>query len=134
MIEEPLEFLQPTPAYRELCILIELERNPENSQKKIGLKVGLAPSMVNAYIKNIVERGFVECRGENHRRIKYFLTSSGKKLKAELLVRFINETALIHKVWESEFKERFIDASDDGTENREDTTKVRKQEIISYTD
>src|SRR4030042_3901515 len=108
MIKETLEFLQPTPKYRELCILKELENNPKYSQKKIAEKVGLAPSMVNTYIKNISKRGFLKCTGENHKNMQYILTEKGQAWKIELLMKFLNETILLYKAGKNEFKQKLM--------------------------
>ncbi|MEW5766375.1 MAG: winged helix-turn-helix transcriptional regulator [bacterium] len=111
-----LKFLQPTPPFRELMILLEIEKNSRISQHILAHRVGLAPSMVNNYIKGLTERGIVEVKGESHRRLTYSLTSKGLDQRALLLSSYMIETIKLYKNAKAEFKVRLNKFIEEGLE------------------
>lgn len=109
-----LEFLQPTPTFRELMILLEIEKNSRISQNTLAQRVGLAPSMVNNYIKGLTERGIVEVKGKNQRCLCYSLTSKGLDQRAVLLSSYMIETIKLYKNAKAEFKIRLSNLIKEG--------------------
>lgn len=84
------KFLQPTRAWREMRILEEIGRNPRVSQRGLGRAAGLSAAMANAYVDDLVARGWVEVVGDTNRTYRYYLTPEGCRrrddLRAELAV------------------------------------------------
>jgi len=74
---ENLEFFNLSPLYRELLLLSSIKKDPNISQEKLSKMAGIAPSMVNKYIKLFVEEKYIEKFGENNRTMSYHLTTSG---------------------------------------------------------
>lgn len=91
MKEMELQFFAPTPRRRELQILLEIGRDPQASQKELAARVGLAPSMVNNYMKQLCEDQKVQKCGPNHKRITYHLTEGGRRFMQERLSQYLAE-------------------------------------------
>ena len=49
-----IEFFQPSPLFRGLLILLEIDKDPSITQKRLSNKVGLTSSMINNYLKDFV--------------------------------------------------------------------------------
>ncbi|MDI6793266.1 MAG: winged helix-turn-helix transcriptional regulator [bacterium] len=109
-----LKFLQPTPAFRELMILLEIGKNSRISQNGLAQRVGLAPSMVNNYIKDLIQRGIIEIGGQSPRRLNYSLTSKGLDQRAVLLSSYMIETIKLYKNAKAEFKIRLSKLMEEG--------------------
>jgi len=108
-----IEFFQPSPLFRGLLILLEIEKDPNITQKRLSNKIGLTSSMINNYLKDFVQEGVIEYRGETRRQTSYFLTEKGKIQKEDLLKRYLNETVGLYK----KGKEIFIDKINDIVES-----------------
>jgi predicted transcriptional regulator len=59
-------FFKPTPLYKEFMILDLIEKNPSLTQREIGDAIGVAVSMVNAYLDEYEEKGYGR-NGDKHR-------------------------------------------------------------------
>jgi len=104
------DLLIPSRLVRELVLMVEIERNPEISQSRLAVKTGLAPSMVNNYIRRMSEQGLLHKEGASRRRTTYHLTREGRDRCAELMRRYSIETVRLYKYAKSEFRrlaERF---------------------------
>ena len=60
-------------------ILKLISEDNDISQDKISKNVGIVPSMVNKYLKDFEEKGYILKSGENKRNMTYQLTEQGKK-------------------------------------------------------
>jgi len=101
-----LLFLQPTPSLRELQILLEIDKNKKVSQNSISEAVGIAPSMVNNYLKDFVEHELVLMEGKTHRKVNYFLTEKGAARRIQLLSKYMVEAVKLYKNAKFEISER----------------------------
>lgn len=114
MKESELQFFAPTPRQRELQILLEIDRDPQVSQKELALRVGLAPSMVNNYMKQLCDEQKVIKQGPNHKRISYHLTESGRKIKNDLLSGYLMEGLRLYSCLSEDLKQRLRRIQQDG--------------------
>jgi len=64
---ESFLFLQPTPDLRRLCLLEEINKKAGISQSELAKRVGLAASMVNNYLKQLIADKLMETHGDNQR-------------------------------------------------------------------
>ena len=106
MRESELQFFAPTPRQRELQILVEIDRDPQVSQKELAMRVGLAPSMVNNYMKQLCDEEKVQKCGPNHKRITYHLTEEGRRMKSDLLSRYLTEALRLYQTLSEDLKRR----------------------------
>jgi len=114
MKEMELQFFAPTPSQRELQILVEIERDPEVSQKELAIRVGLAPSMVNNYMKQLCDQEKVQKVGPNHKRITYHLTEAGRRMRDELLSQYLMEGLRLYSSLSEDLKRRLRRIQQDG--------------------
>lgn len=110
------DLLLPGRQIRELVLMAEIERDPGVSQSALAGKVGLVPSMVNAYIRRMTDQGLVEKHGDNSRSISYHLTPAGRSRRSELMRRYSIETVRLYKYAKSEFR-RLLSGRADGLRN-----------------
>ena len=84
-------FLTPTKRFRRLSILLAIHNQPEISQHKIAEMTHLSSSMVNNYMKELKQAGYLEITGDTNRTQEYYLTPSGEKALMSLLVEYSTE-------------------------------------------
>ncbi len=84
------EFFRSPQEMRELELLQELEKNPVVSQRELSHKFGIALGLTNAYLKEMVRKGWVEIKGLNRHKLGYYLTPKGFEKKAKLTSHFIS--------------------------------------------
>ncbi|RED43747.1 winged helix-turn-helix transcriptional regulator [Aestuariispira insulae] len=58
-------------------ILMEIERDPNISQKRLAETIGISVGMVNWHIKRCVNKGFVKLQQAPVKRYMYYLTPEG---------------------------------------------------------
>lgn len=98
-----MRFVKPTKELNKLLILMELDNDNEITQKELADHINLAPSMVNVYIKEFVNKGYMEVSGNNRNTI-YKLNLEGKKQKNFLLIDYLRELMDLQK----EYREYLI--------------------------
>lgn len=98
------DLLLPGIQIRELMLLAEIEDDPSISQSRMAARVGIAPSMVNNYIRRLVTRGFLIKSGANNRSTTYHLTPAGRLRHEELVRRYTIETVRLYKYAKHEFR------------------------------
>ena len=55
-----MKFFSPTSELKELLLLQHIEEKPDTTQKEIASVIRGAASMVNVYIDNLEEEGYLE--------------------------------------------------------------------------
>jgi predicted transcriptional regulator len=105
---DEFDFFNPSPNFREMMILKLISKNSDISQEKLSKNVGIVPSMVNRYLKDFEDKGFLLKLGENKRIMQYELTESGKIRLQFLIVSFVNEVSKMF----SETKNSFLSVLD----------------------
>jgi predicted transcriptional regulator len=89
-------FLNPSPDFREMNILKGITENHEVSQQKLSRISGVVPSMINRYISDLEEKGYIKKEGENRRRMKYILTEDGIFRLQFLTISYLREVAKLY--------------------------------------
>jgi DNA-binding MarR family transcriptional regulator len=69
----------PAPKLNELRILKEIASDPEITQAELARRCALSVAMVNNYMKELGDRGFLEFRRKNSKTISYYVTAAGKE-------------------------------------------------------
>jgi len=100
------DLLLPGRLIRELVLMLEIDRDPAISQSKLAVKAGLAPFMVNNYIRRMSNEGYLNKEGASRRRTTYHLTSRGRSRITELMRRYSIETVRLYKYAKGEFRRR----------------------------
>ncbi len=73
------QYLAPSKLYRRFSLLLCIEKEPDISQKLLGVKNYLSSSMVNNYIKELSRDGLLTVSGASNRSMTYHLTPKGKE-------------------------------------------------------
>jgi DNA-binding MarR family transcriptional regulator len=68
----------PAPKLNELRILKEIATDPDITQAELARRCSLSVAMVNNYMKELGDRGFLEFRRKNSKTISYHVTGAGK--------------------------------------------------------
>lgn len=89
-------FFNPSPDFREMSILKAITENPSISQEKLAKVAGIVPSMVNRYISDFEEKGYIKKTGENKRNMAYVLLEKGKFRLQFLTISYLREVATLY--------------------------------------
>jgi len=73
-----------------LGLLQSVERDSEQSQRRLAAEFGIALGLVNAYLKRCVKKGLVKVKEAPARRYRYYLTPKGFSEKSRLTVEYLS--------------------------------------------
>lgn len=73
-----------------LGLLESVERDGEQSQRRLATELGIALGLVNAYVKRCVKKGLLKVRQVPAGRYAYYLTPSGFAEKSRLTLEFLS--------------------------------------------
>ena len=89
-------FFKPTPLYKEFTILDLIEKNKNITQREIAETVGVAVSMVNAYLDDYEKKKFIRRRYITTKTIEYYVTKSGVERIRLLSIGYLNHSLKIY--------------------------------------
>lgn len=75
--------------HRELLLMHELEDGKPLSQREIAGRLGIALGLVNAYLKNLAHKGFIQIKAYPRNRYAYLLTPEGFAEKSRLAYQHV---------------------------------------------
>lgn len=110
-------FFNPSPNFREMMILNLISQDNDISQDSMAKIVGVVPSMINKYLKDFEENGYLLKSGENKRNMSYELTDAGKKRLQFLIVSFVDEVSELYTETKNSFKKVFQTLKKDNIKN-----------------
>lgn len=103
-----IKFFNPTSKFKELVILQCIESNQDVTQKELAEKVNAAPSMINNYINDYEEKGFLVREYISSKTVKYNITSKGAHRKKFLTISYLHELLKLYDL-AKENTEKFIE-------------------------
>lgn len=84
-------FFLPTEEFKKYKLLELISKNDKLTQLEMANTIGIAPSMVNKYLKEIKELGFIVIN-EISRKVKFYnITKEGLNKKEYFEITYINE-------------------------------------------
>ena len=86
-----LRFFTPTSELKILLLLEQIQNSNNITQGKLAHYIHSAPSMINAYIKQLERKGFLVKNKKTKRNVEYIITKKGIDRKNYLLVTYMNE-------------------------------------------
>ena len=86
-----LRFFNPTSELKILLLLEQIQNSNKITQDKLAHYIHSAPSMINAYIKQLERKGFLVKNKKTKRNVEYIITKKGIDRKNYLLVTYMNE-------------------------------------------
>ena len=86
-----LRFFNPTSELKILLLLEQIQSSNKITQNKLACYIHSAPSMINTYIKQLENGGFLVKNKKTKRNVEYIITKKGIERKNYLLVTYMNE-------------------------------------------
>ena len=83
--QDPLD----TSSYRELRALIEVESNPDMTQRDLSRRLKIALGLTNVLLRNMVQKGYVRAIKAGWKRWLYALTPEGFSRKLQLSIAYM---------------------------------------------
>ncbi len=80
-----------TPQLKELIILEYIEDNADVTQKELAKVANAAPSMINVYIEELEEKGYMKREYISAKVVNYLITPKGIQRKNFLLITYMRE-------------------------------------------
>lgn len=93
-----MKFFSPTSELKELLLLQHIEKNPDATQKEIAKVINGAKSMVNVYIDNLEENGYMVRDYQSAKIVYYNITPEGVKRKNYLLINYMRELLDLYRL------------------------------------
>lgn len=93
-----IKFFTPTAELKELTILQHIENSEDTTQKELAELVNAAPSMINVYINDYEEKGYIIREYISTKTVKYKITSAGVRRKNYLLITYLHELLKLYRL------------------------------------
>ena len=90
-------FFKPTPLYKEFMILDLIEKNKDITQREISNSIGVAVSMVNNYLDEYEQDGYIKRKYHSTKTIEYFVTKKGAERKKVLNISYLSDSLKVYK-------------------------------------
>jgi len=83
-------FFKLTPLYKEFMLLDMIEKNSNITQRDMSATLGVALSMINSYLDEYEENGFINRKYKTVKNVEYNITSKGIERKKLLNISYLN--------------------------------------------
>ncbi len=100
-----------------LLLLSELESGEQISQREIASRLGIAVGLVNAYLKTLTIKGFVQVKAFPRNRYAYLLTPSGFAEKSRLAYQQVTYFNKLFRIARADSRHLFKQLSAEGVES-----------------
>jgi hypothetical protein len=97
-----------------LGLLESVERNGEQTQRRLASELGVALGLINAYMKRCITKGLMKVSEAPARRYAYYLTPQGFAEKARLTVEYFSHSFSLFRRARVEYGELFNEAAGRG--------------------
>ena len=91
-------FFKPTPLYKEFMILDLVSGNQDITQRQIAHTIDVSLSMVNSYLDNYEEKGYLRREYQNAKNVVYHLTKAGVARRKLLSIQFLESTQNVYEL------------------------------------
>lgn len=100
--------------YKSLLLMSELEPGEPISQREISNRLGIALGLVNSYLKNLVQKGYVTVKSYPRNRYAYLLTPKGFSEKSRLAFKHLGHFTRLYNSARKDFQVIFLNISRKG--------------------
>ena len=111
MLTGSFQLLKPSRECREMAVLAEIGKSAAVSQRGLARAAGVSPTMINAYIDDLVGRGLIEVTGDTNRTYRYHLTEAGRARHEEVFRQLQLEVFELYAQLKHELREASGDAA-----------------------
>ena len=78
------------PSYRELRLLEEVETDPEVTQRRLALRLGVALGVANLLVRTMARKGYIRATQLGWKRWVYIVTPAGFARKVSLTLAYVD--------------------------------------------
>lgn len=107
-------FFRPGKDSRVLSILESVHSRSRVSQNELGQQASLSGAMVNKYVKELQDRGFLRLTPVNGKAYAYGLTGQGEQTRRDLLGQFCAEIVQIYSALKEGIRAKLADLAAQG--------------------
>lgn len=97
-----------------LGLLESVERDGEQTQRRLASELGVALGLINAYMRRCVTKGLMKVSEAPARRYAYYLTPQGFAEKGRLTVEYFSHSFSLFRRARGEYAELFNEAAGRG--------------------
>ena len=99
---------------RSFLLLSEIEHGKPISQREIAGRLGIALGLVNSYLKNLAQKGFVTVKSMPRNRYAYLLTPKGFSEKSRLAFQHLHNFNKLYRVTRQDSLSLFLKLREQG--------------------
>lgn len=89
-------FFKPTALYKEFMILDLIEKKKDITQREISVQIGVAVSMINAYVDEYEQKGFIKRKYFSTKTVEYFVTKKGIERRKLLNIEYLKASQSLY--------------------------------------
>jgi len=90
-------FFKPTLLYKEFMILDLIEKDQHITQREIAKWIGIAVSMINAYLNIYEDKGLIKRKYRSTKTVEYFVTRKGMERRKLLNIWYLKSSRLVYQ-------------------------------------
>ncbi len=111
------KFFKPTALYKEYMILDMIEKNPNVTQREMSRPIGIAVSMVNAYLDKFEKDNLIKRKKHSSKIVEYYVTKYGSERKKLLSIAYLNATQQLYNSAKEYIESYLIQLENKGFKN-----------------
>jgi predicted transcriptional regulator len=89
-------FFNPSPLYKEFMLLDVIEKQPSITQRAMSQSLNVAVSMINSYLSEYEEKGFLIRKYQSAKIVEYEVTKDGKERRKLLNIWYLDASQRIY--------------------------------------
>lgn len=89
-------FFKPTPLYKEYMLLDLIEKDPNITQRKMSEELDISLSMVNAYLEEYEEKGYLQRKYQSLKVVAYHISKKGIERKKVLNISYLKSSQTLY--------------------------------------
>ena len=89
-------FFIPSPLYKEFMLLDVIEKQPSITQRAMSQSLNVAVSMINSYLSEYEEKGFLIRRYHSSKVVEYEITKKGKERRKLLNIWYLDASQRVY--------------------------------------
>lgn len=97
MLLDDVQELDDVQKERERVILERIEEDPDVNQATLADRLDVAVGTVNWHIKRMVDKGYIKLKRAERKKLKYIITPEGLALRAQLTVKYIENSMMLYR-------------------------------------
>ena len=110
-------FFKPTHYYKEFAILDLIEKNSKVTQREMSNALDIAVSMVNSYLDDYEEMGYIERVYHSTKSVEYFVTKKGQERRKILNIGYLQSAQELYNSAKINIETFLIQLNDKGFKN-----------------